>query len=538
MKYPIEAKITMTGVRIKDSVPDPYPEERPTVYADRIGQWYLAQQSLTRRKQLGQYLTPVGIADFMAGLFSVRGKNVRLLDPGAGSGILSCAVCEHLASEQSPPLILVLDVYETDHKFCAVLKKALVYLGNYLAQKHITFKSNIYCEDFVLKHARLLDNCRGLFEIKDVEQGYDLCISNPPYFKITKADPRARASHAVVCGQPNIYSLFMVLSACLLRNDGEMVFITPRSFASGSYFRRFRERFFGLMKPQRIHVFESRRDAFKRDEVLQENIIIKARREIARKEHAVYISCSAGVPEARRNDSRKVSLASILDMTTKEKALKIPCNGRQESVLEKVGNWNGFLNDYGLQISTGPVVPFRAERFLAESADARGDYAPLLWMQNVEAMRLNWPKKNCGKPQYIKIQSRSLRLLVPDATYVLLRRFSAKEEARRLTAVPLLAGSLGAELIGIENHLNYVHKPGGTLTWDEAWGLAVLYNSDFMNEYFRALNGSTQVSATEIRSIPLPPLEVIIEIGKAVRALRKPYEEVEPQVAHLLTNAM
>jgi adenine-specific DNA-methyltransferase len=73
---------------------------------------------------------------------------------------------------------------------------------------------------------------------------------------------------------------------------------------------------------------------------------------------------------------------------------------------------------------------------------------------------------------------------------------------------------------------------------DEAWGLAVLYNSDFYNEYFRALNGNTQVSATEIRSIPLPPLDLIIEIGKAARALRKPYEEFEPEVVHLLNNVV
>jgi len=96
---------------------------------------------------------------------------------------------------------------------------------------------------------------------------------------------------------------------------------------------------------------------------------------------------------------------------------------------------------------------------------------------------------------------------------VLLRRFSAKEERRRLIAAPLLAGQLDADWIGIENHLNYVHRPGSSLTEEEAVGLAVIYNCELMDTYFRVLNGSTQVSATEIRKIPLPPLEVIREIG-------------------------
>jgi adenine-specific DNA-methyltransferase len=179
-----------------------------------------------------------------------------------------------------------------------------------------------------------------------------------------------------------------------------------------------------------------------------------------------------------------------------------------------VDGWTSSLHTYGLEISTGPVVPFRATEFLAEAAN--GPTVPLVWMNHIRAMDVRWPN-GVRKPQYIANQSRSRRLLIPNSTYVILRRFSAKEERRRLTAAPLLANQLPGELIGLENHLNYIHRPGGQLTEDEAFGLAALFNSALLDGYFRCVNGNTQVSATELRTMPLPPRDAIIQLGQRIR---------------------
>ena len=37
-----------------------------------------------------------------------------------------------------------------------------------------------------------------------------------------------------------------------------------------------------------------------------------------------------------------------------------------------------------------------------------------------------------------------------------------------------------------------------------------------MDTYFRISSGNTQVSATELRVMPLPPIDAIIEIGQRV----------------------
>jgi adenine-specific DNA-methyltransferase len=106
------------------------------------------------------------------------------------------------------------------------------------------------------------------------------------------------------------------------------------------------------------------------------------------------------------------------------------------------------------------------------------------------------------------------KLLVPTANYVLLRRFSAKEEPRRLTAAPLLARDCSTTHIGLENHLNYICLPREGLATEEARGLAALLNSQVLDEYIRVVSGNTQVSATELRALPLPSRGFIVRLGR------------------------
>ena len=146
-----------------------------------------------------------------------------------------------------------------------------------------------------------------------------------------------------------------------------------------------------------------------------------------------------------------------------------------DRVLALVDSWPATLHGLGLNISTGPVVPFRATGLVAGKGRVPASHAPLLWMNHVRAMQVTWPLGR-HKPEYIR-RAGAAALLVPNRNYVLLRRFSAKEEARRLTAAPWIAAGSAVPDLGLENHLNYVHRPGGTLSEDEAWGLAALYNS-------------------------------------------------------------
>ena len=186
-------------------------------------------------------------------------------------------------------------------------------------------------------------------------------------------------------------------------------------------------------------------------------------------------------------------MGTALQLDTLDRILRVPtCDGDDE-VLAMVDSWPANLAALGLRISTGPVVPFRAKELLSGAGAVPDSHAPLLWMSHVRAMRVTWPLDR-RKPEYIGLAGAE-GLLVPNRNYVLLRRFSAKEEARRLIAAPWIAGDSSLSRVGLENHLNYVHRPGGTLSEDEAWGLAALYNSQLLDIWFRTKDAATRKSA-------------------------------------------
>jgi adenine-specific DNA-methyltransferase len=169
-----------------------------------------------------------------------------------------------------------------------------------------------------------------------------------------------------------------------------------------------------------------------------------------------------------------------------------------------------------MEISTGKVVPFRATEYLLYEGDIENGAAPLIWMNSIRDSQIIWPMYKNRKPQYIKIQDETLPLLNKNGNYVLLRRFSAKEEKKRLNSSPYLKELIKSKYIAFENHVNFIYRPRGTISRSEALGISAILNSSYLDGFFRISNGNTQVSATEIRDMPLPDLGLIQKIGEAL----------------------
>ena len=497
----------------------------PVEYAEALGEAYLSFARRKYRRSVGHYLTPAAVARFMAECSAYSKPQMRVLDPGSGSGILSAAVCEEVAAHRNVESLHVV-AFETEPLLADLTHRVLSFSEDWLSQRGISLTFDVRNEDFVLESAASINSTAGANWFggnQEPRSEYDLVISNPPYFKIGKDDPRAVAWSSVVNGQPNIYALFMSISAELLSKSGQLVYIVPRSFASGPYFRRFREVFFQKVAPTVIHLFESRKDVFKNQTVLQENLVVAAQKRVdgeALDGRQVLVSHSKGSHDLAERHRHLVDVESVLDPASEQRELSIPLSAEDLQLVEAVRSWPNTLRSLGLEISTGPVVPFRATEFLAHTA-AGASTVPLLWMQHVRPMRTSWPLATVEKPQWVKVRPESTKLLIADATYVLVRRFSAKEEKRRLVSAPLIRGSLNADMVGVENHLNYIRGVWKDLDDELAYGLSALLNSACLDRYFRISNGNTQVSATELRAMPLPAEEEIRSIGVEVqRGLR------------------
>lgn len=469
------------------------------------------------KKAWGQYFTPPELAGFMAGLpRPTNDARIRILDPGAGTGSLGLALSRAIL-EREPDKAVELYCVESEAGAVKELRSALAAARLAFGER---FSASVIEQDFL----ELATPRRGGPSLPPI----DVAVANPPYFKMSPRDPRGGDA-------PNIYARFMEVAAKLLGEGGQLCFVVPRSYASGHYFRRFRRRFHDFMQLEHVHVFESRSAAFKRDDVLQENIVVLYSKRRPTPSGRVTITVSAGITdlgERRTVNCRRHELVA----DDENAVVSLPTTSTATKLLRRFCVLPNSLEDLGLQVSTGPVVPFRATEFLAD-AECGEPTVPLLWLQHVHRGRVDWP---LGRPfrkhEHIR-RGAGPKLLVPTANYVILRRFSAKEESRRLTAAPMLGAEWKTDEIGLENHLNYIHRPGARLSVTEAHGLAALLNSRILDEYFRIASGNTQVSATELRALRLPALEAIEAFGRRIARQAPSEDQIEDMVEALIHGA-
>jgi len=495
-------------------IPERAKPEGLVEYADRLSELYAGTYDAKIRKLKGQFFTPKQIATFMASLFDIHHNTIRLLDPGAGIGILTAGFCERLLNNNKI-VSLTIDAFENDKKLLPLLKMVLESCKEDLEEKGHNVFYNIYGQDFILHNERYIRE-PDLFWTIEERVLSDFVISNPPYYKLNKGSPQSTVMMDLISGQPNIYALFMALSASMVKPEGEMVFITPRSFCSGLYYKKFREWFLSNITIANIHIFESRKEIFDKDEVLQENIIIKAKKSekvTKRKKLIISISKNKTFDKLKQIE---VQPTDVIYPKNGEVFIRIPTSSLDVDILNIVDAWPNTLKDLNMEISTGPVIPFRAEEYLLPELTKNPQSTPLLWMHNMQDMRIVWPLKKNKKASAIHVCDKTLPLLLPVKNYVLVKRFSSKEQKRRLYAAVLLESEFPHKTIGIENHINYIHRPNGDLSIYEAFGIAAIFNTTVVDNFFRAINGNTQVNATDIRSLPFPNIEDVRTIGKLV----------------------
>ena len=222
-------------------------------------------------------MTPPAVARFMASLFP-DGENsaCRLLDPGAGTGALTCAFLDRSVGEELRFSRVDVEAFEIDDALRSVLTETI---SPYTEQS--TIKATTFPGDFILAAVT-----KGLAR----DQKFTHAILNPPYKKIRNNSEHRHLLRKLGIETVNLYSAFVALSLELLAPGGQLVAITPRSFCNGPYYRRFRQFVLERAAIHHIHLFDARDKAFKDDSVLQENVIFRIGR--GAKQGKVVVSTS------------------------------------------------------------------------------------------------------------------------------------------------------------------------------------------------------------------------------------------------------
>ena len=458
------------------------------------------------RSRLGQFLTPKEVASFMASLFSTRRQHIRLLDPGAGSGSLTASFVARMLNRSPKPKSVSVVCYEIDEILVESLLKVLDLCRRAAHEAGVEFDSEIRVGDYIEDRA-----AAGASLLAEDNDAFDCVILNPPYRKIHSRSSERIDLRSVGIETTNLYTGFMLLAARQLRPRGEFVSISPRSFCNGPYFRPFRHEFLEHIAVKEVHVFESRTQAFRGDDVLQENVIFHGSRSTTRPS-SVLASMTAADAQVRR---RRIPYDRLVRPDDPDEVIHIAPDEESDEIVTAMRQLGHSLADLGIEVSTGRVVDFRAREHLRKEPE-RGA-VPLIYPAHFHAGTIQWPSGNTRKPNAICSNTETANLLLEMGVYVLVKRFTAKEERSRVAAAVFEPSCVKASRVGFENHLNYFHTRRNGIDESLARGLAVFLNSTLVDEFFRQFSGHTQVNASDLRSLPYPSRGELKQLGRSCR---------------------
>lgn len=476
------------------------------------------------RKAKAQFFTTLSIAQHMSSISGVYNteKEIKILDCGAGTGILACSLIEKIIKDGFTGNIKV-DLYENDEKVIEVLEENM----KLYTDKYKNLNVNLIQDNFILSN-------RDVWMNSQFEGVYDIVIANPPYKKLTKSAEESIVMDKVVHGQPNIYFLFMAMAIKLLKTGGEMIFITPRSFTSGAYFKAFRSYLLDNTRLTNIHIFNSRNNLFKGEEVLQETVITRAIKEFSGEvEKDLFILAES--PEIYSTvDNKSEKIKYDINLTISEDAdfehmqnievccsdlitgcdnrfILLPSSIEEVKILKKLCKYTNNLVTLGFKLKTGKVVDFRATEYLTQDKDGA---IPLFWADNFKDNKIV-AIDNEDNYRYILFNDSSKSLIQENKDYILVKRFTSKEESRRIQPALYNKNNFNDfDKIGIENHVNFIEKNKGYMSREEQYGIFCYFNSTLVDKYYRIINGNTQVNATEFNAIPTPNINIITKMGE------------------------
>lgn len=433
------------------------------------------------KSKFGQFMTPSNIADRMASLFDKKVHKSKLLDCGAGIGSLTLSAVKALHDVQ------FIELWEIDPIMRTYLEKNI---------ESLDVPFYIHAADFIPSAVSFL--------LEKTGRRFTHAIINPPYRKISSHSEHRKILRKVGIETVNLYSAFLALTIMLMEQNGQIVAIIPRSFCNGLYYKPFRTQLLKECSIEHIHIFESRKKVFKDDEVLQENIIIKLTK--GKQQSDVVISLSHDQYFSDYQE-KTVSFKEVVKEKDKEQFIHIPV---YEQIVLNSQLFNVALPELSISVSTGAVVDFRVKEYLEQ--EPTGNTAPLLYPHNFVKGELIYPRVH-KKPNALRVAPETEKLLMPNGFYVIVKRFSAKEEKKRVVAYLVNPNELKANWIGFENHWNVFHSKKHGMDETLAKGLVCFLNSTELDNSFRVFSGHTQVNATDLKNMQYPNLDVLKELG-------------------------
>lgn len=523
--------------------------------SDLLGWLYQFSIPEEIRKRFGQFYTRPAIVEGMLDNLGFSGPKIleaRLIDPAVGAGAFAIGATGRVIAAAEEAGMEGADVCQAVQR--VVYGLDLNPLGILLTEAAIALMLVPHLEKAVEAeldplHLYVTDSLRsgelageehgGVVEdIKlrrgPYEDGFAYVIANPPYAKYPSRlmnEDQKRRFAATTYGHPNLYGLFLQVGVELLADDGRLSFINPKSFVSGLYFRNLRRFLTRDLDLERFDTFDRRTGLF--DGVLQDVVILTGQKRPGRVAE-IELREFSGPPTAAPARSVSVARESVLLDDRFDHAFFISADDLAHRLLTRMTTETQSLRSLGFKAVTGTIVWNRLKSSMRDAAT--DDALPLVWGNGIRSFRFVRLGNRQEKATHVELNQKT-REIVSRGEAILVKRMTAKEEARRLVACrvpPSLENSARGWFA--ENHVNVVKPVDPAIELDAVLGLL---NSSLYDYVFRSLNGNTQVSATELDLLPVkqgPELQAIAAQARKMTAADGNDAHAREQIDHLVAN--
>lgn len=212
----------------------------------------------TSKKASGQFYTPIHIVRYVLDYLNIQ-PDSKILDMSCGCGIFLSTYFEMYSKRFSEEKTLS-NLYGVDLNPTATnLAQFSVWLKTSKKEDYLKIlRKNIQLGNSIVSNKKIDGSAFKWDKFGDVfsQGGFDFIIGNPPYVVLQKSDFDAQDTsyQEVINGNVNAATLMIRKAYDLLKNNGVLAFVLPKSLVRVNSYNRLRD--FLLKHTQILHIFD------------------------------------------------------------------------------------------------------------------------------------------------------------------------------------------------------------------------------------------------------------------------------------------
>ncbi len=475
----------------------------------------IREKSKSENVRLGRLFTKKNTARLMADMVKLDTAKTAytILDPGAGTGILSASIIEHICKNAPACKQIFITCYEDDPEFIPMLEDNLERIRKKCRHDYdVRLFATVYHENYLID----VKNHYTVTFFDTVEDKFDIIICNPPTDLIEKNSPEANSVGGVTMLKISAAFLFAKVAACHLEKDGQLVIMLPTTIASASSLTALRQELAATLSVRKIHLFIGKQKNSKRAIPLKKSIVICYENSEEHDDITITTSTDDG-SEAKTSKLPPLGYDFVVDKD--DGTLTLPKSIEETKIVKYIGAFPETLSSIGLKMSTGLVVDSKCPDLIFDN-EISGSI-PLIRPTAMIGGCIRFPAPKVKK-QYLMPEEPYL--FQRNKNMIIIKRVPAKSDDRFINSAVYFAGQRPAnQYISTHNKINFIDMKDGKeeMCARLVFGMYAILNSTIYDRYISIVSKSKQINSKEMRSLPLPPRNLIENMGMRLMALKQ-----------------